>query len=256
MEFLRAEYTEVWVRSEIIPLIRFADRVRSIASTGIGLMGIEGVEPPAGLAPLLGSFDEICTWYGANRPEFRAALGSFCTNSHFLAALPPARGVHAADFFLEQVGGNGRAIPRIDVGEPERRPTIVFHPFSGSERKNWPLERFEELAGELGNVEWAARPGWLPFENLLDLARWMAGARLYVGNDSGITHLAAAAGVRTIALYGDTDPEVWGPRGANVTILRAPSMAGISTAMVLDAIRAELAGSGSTRHRRPDRDAW
>jgi heptosyltransferase III len=275
MECLRAGYTEVWVRSEIVPLIRFADRVRSIASTGIDLLGLEGVEPPAELVRGLGSFDEIVTWYGANRPEFQSALGSFCKNARYLKALPPATGVHAADFFLEQAGleqagperagVHGPAVPRIDVGEVERRPSIVFHPFSGSDRKNWPLARFEELARELACVEWAARPDWVAgrfaprpqarFENLLDLARWIAGARLYIGNDSGITHLAAAAGARTIALFGPTDPEAWGPRGTGVTILRAPSMHEISMAMVRDAIAAALAASPPARNRQPGRGA-
>ena len=56
-------------------------------------------------------------------------------------------------------------------------------------------------------VEWAQER----FENLLDLAEWMAGARLYIGNDSGITHLAAAVGVPVIAIFTSSDPKIWGP---------------------------------------------
>jgi ADP-heptose:LPS heptosyltransferase len=41
---------------------------------------------------------------------------------------------------------------------------------------------------------------------------------LYVGNDSGITHLAAAVGTPVLALFGPTDPKIWGPRGAHVRI--------------------------------------
>lgn len=244
MEHLRAAYTEVWVRSDTIPLIRFADRVRSIASTGLDLLGIEDVEPPPGLAATLGSFREIVSWYGAGRPEFRAALGSFCKNVRFLDALPPPGcRMHAADFFLAQVGGTGQAAPRIDTGEVERRDAIVFHPFSGGERKTWPMERFLELERLIGGVEWAARENWVRFENLLELARWLAEARLYVGNDSGITHLAAAAGARVIALFGPTDPELWGPRG-RVRILRARSMEEITPAMVQAAIGQELDWAG------------
>jgi ADP-heptose:LPS heptosyltransferase len=43
---------------------------------------------------------------------------------------------------------------------------------------------------------------------------------MYVGNDSGITHLAAAVGTPVLALFGPTDPTVWAPRGANVTVGR------------------------------------
>ena len=241
MEHLRAGYTEVWVRSDIIPLVGFADRVRSIASTGIDLLGIEDVKPPAELLDSLGSFHEIVTWYGSNRPEFQAALGSFCKNVRFLPALPvEGDSVHAADFFLKQVGGRGPARPRIDIGDVERRPSLVLHPFSGSDRKNWPMPRFLELERDLGVVEWAERPDWVRFENLLELAKWIAGARLYVGNDSGITHLAAAAGARVIALFGPTNPKVWGPRGTGVTIIRARSMEEITIEMVRDMIAQQL----------------
>ena len=104
---------------------------------------------------------------------------------------------------------------------------IVIHPFSGSARKNWPLSSYEELARYLRYpVEWTAGPeealaGAMRFANLADLAMWLRGARLYIGNDSGITHLAAALGVRTLALFGPSSPETWAPRGENVMVLNA-----------------------------------
>ena len=55
-------------------------------------------------------------------------------------------------------------------------------------------------------------------DDLYDLARWLAAARLYIGNDSEITHLAAAVGTPVLALFGPTDPAIWGPRGPNVRI--------------------------------------
>ena len=61
MQFLRAAYTEVWVASQNVPLVRFADCVRGIASTGLDLVGIPGREPPAGLLERLAGFDSI-TW--------------------------------------------------------------------------------------------------------------------------------------------------------------------------------------------------
>ena len=143
--------------------------------------------------------------------------------------------MHAADFFLRQAGGSATAIPRIAItGEP--RNAAVIHPLSGSARKNWPTARFIALADRLPlDVEWAARENWLRFANLRELSTWMAGARLYIGNDSGITHLAAALGVPVVALFCPTDPEVWGPRGSNVRIIRAPAMDEISVDAVLSA---------------------
>ena len=75
-------------------------------------------------------------------------------------------------------------------------------------------------------VRWCAGPedppleGAVRIDDLYELACWLAGARLYAGNDSGITHLAAAAGAPVLALFGPTDPAVWAPRGANVRVYR------------------------------------
>jgi ADP-heptose:LPS heptosyltransferase len=57
--------------------------------------------------------------------------------------------------------------------------------------------------------------------SLVEVAAVLSRCRGYVGNDSGITHLAAALGVPTVALFGPTDPAVWSPRGRQVIILRA-----------------------------------
>ncbi len=223
MEALRAEYTEVWVASQNVPLIRFADRVRAISSTGIDRIGIPGLEAPA-----LPEFDSIVSWYGANRPEFRAAVAHL--PFEFLTALPgPDVRMHAADFFLAQTGrAAGPAIPKIACPRV-RGDYVVIHPFSGSPKKNWPLDCYRELARRLPYpVRWCAGPeepleGAVRFDDLYELACWIAGARLYIGNDSGITHLAAAVGTPVIALFGPTDPAVWAPRGERVRVVAMPA---------------------------------
>jgi ADP-heptose:LPS heptosyltransferase len=48
----------------------------------------------------------------------------------------------------------------------------------------------------------------------------MEGCRLYIGNDSGITHMAAALDIPTLAIFGPTDPVLWSPRGKNVVVVR------------------------------------
>jgi ADP-heptose:LPS heptosyltransferase len=65
-----------------------------------------------------------------------------------------------------------------------------------------------------------ALPGAVRIDDLYELACWLAKARLYIGNDSGITHLAAAVGTPVLALFGPTDPEVWAPRGRHVRVGR------------------------------------
>ena len=227
LECLRTEYTEVWAPSNIVSLIRFADRVRSIVSTGLDLFGLPEVEAPRLLPSRLREFDSIISWYGSNRPEFREHVERLGFPFRFLTALPADNErLHAADYFLRQAGGAGHAVPRIPVPPVECGDFAVIHPFSGSPRKNWPSTRFCELARRLGMpVQWCAGPseeldGAIRFDDLYDLACWLATARLYIGNDSGISHLAAAVGTPVAAIFGPTDPAIWAPRGEKVRIIQ------------------------------------
>ena len=231
LECLRAEYTEVWAASPNVPLIRFANRARAIASTGLDLLAV--AEPPPALLEDLRGFDSILSWYGANRPEFRATVHELGLPFTFFSALPPdLPGRHAADFYLDQARTIAACVsdgvPRLPCAA-EREDFAVIHPFSGSPRKNWPLEKFRALACGLQRVmpvRWCSGREDPPLEdavhidNLWELGGWLARARLYVGNDSGITHLAAAVGAPVLALFGPTDPAVWGPRGTHVRIAR------------------------------------
>jgi heptosyltransferase III len=229
LEYLRTEYLEVWVSGPNVPLVRFADRVRSIASTGLDLLGVTDASQP--LLDELRAFDSIISWYGANRPEFREAVASLGLPFTFHRALPPAESalplaLHSSDFYLDQVGSPRGAIPAIPC-PAGRENFAVIHPFSGSSRKNWPLEKFRAVARGLERhmpVHWCRGAEDPPLADavqitdLYELACWLAKARLYIGNDSGITHLAAAAGTPVLAVFGPTDPAVWAPRGHRVRI--------------------------------------
>lgn len=242
LECLKTDYTEVWVPSAVVPLIRFADQARAIASTGLELAGVGDLEMPAKLRRELGSFDSIVSWYGANSIELREALTACGARCDFFRALPPSGFAgHAVDFFAQQVGAPSGLTPHIQIATGARRGTVVIHPFSGSARKNWPLERFRELAARLPRAgEWTAGPEEelaeaVRFDDLGELARWMAGGDLYVGNDSGITHLAAALGMRTLALFGPTSPRTWAPRGGNVRVLHYEPLEDLPVGCVLEA---------------------
>jgi hypothetical protein len=230
LESLSADYLEVWSAAPTVPLVRFASAARSIASTGLDLLGIAD-PPPERLVGELRGFDSIVSWYGANRPEFRDLVRSLDLPFTFFPALPPnGMHVHATDFYLAQV----RALAEGDIDPVPRIPCsvargdfAVIHPFSGSRRKNWPLERFRQLARGLERhmpVHWCAGAEDPPLSgahriaDLYELACWLAEASLYVGNDSGITHLAAAVGTPVLAIFGPTDPAVWAPRGPQVRV--------------------------------------
>ncbi len=232
LECLRAEYFEVWTAAPNVPLIRFADKTRAISSTGLDLLGIR--EPPARALEALRGFDSIVSWYGANRPEFRELVARLGLPFTFFPALPPNRAgdTHATDFYLEQIRTitdcSSDGIPRIECSG-KREDFAIIHPFSGSAKKNWPLEKFRRLASRLEKV---MPVSWLrgredppldqavEIDDLYEVACWLGRARLYIGNDSGITHLAAAVGTPVLALFGPTDPRVWAPRGSNVRIAR------------------------------------
>jgi len=232
LECLKCQYLEVWTSRATVPLVRFADQVRSIASTGIDLLGI--AEPPPSLLPELRRFDRVVSWYGTNRADFVELTRSLELPFEFLRALPPEGcGQHAVDYYLDQVAAldgpcppPSDGIPRIPCSVP-RGDFAVIHPFSGSTRKNWPLAKFRALAQRIERVmpvEWCAGPedppldGAVRIAGLYELACWLAQARLYLGNDSGVTHLAAAVGTPVLALFGPTDPAVWAPRGPHVRV--------------------------------------
>jgi heptosyltransferase III len=55
---------------------------------------------------------------------------------------------------------------------------------------------------------------------LIPTAALLAHAAVFLGNDSGLTHLAATLGRPTVAVFGPTDANIWGPRGPHVSIVR------------------------------------
>lgn len=157
--------------------------------------------------------------------------------------LPP-HGMHAVDFHLIAVGAAGLAgaIPTIRrVAQPPfvvSKNTVALAPGSGSVTKNWGIERYEELAtllrGRQIQVAWVIGPAEEALPVPKEDSRWahmpldvlaaaLASCGLFVGNDSGVSHLAAAAGCPTIALFGATAPATWSPRGTAVRVLASPT---------------------------------
>jgi len=117
---------------------------------------------------------------------------------------------------------------------PEGERFCVLHAGSGSRRKNWPLDRFVEIGEAVRNlgktVVWLRGPAetslrvpatGLTIDNpaLPVLAAILSRTRLFLGNDSGVAHLSAAVGCRSIVLFGPSDPQVWSPRGERVRII-------------------------------------
>ncbi len=232
LECLRSEYTEVWCAAPNVSLARFADRVTALSSTGLDWLGLPGVAPPHALVERLLGFDRIVSWYGGKREEFREAVARLGLAITFFRALPQASEQHAVDFYLSQARElskcDAKAVPRLALPPEPRESRVVMHPFASSPAKRWPLERFlsvgEVLSQEGWEVSYTAGPeealdAAIRFENLWDLAGWLSTASLYIGNDSGIAHLAAAAGTPVVVLFGPTDAAIWAPRGDVVRVI-------------------------------------
>jgi ADP-heptose:LPS heptosyltransferase len=122
-------------------------------------------------------------------------------------------------------------------------PIVVVHPGSGSAAKRWPVESFATLIEMLETQRWARTvvvTGYAEEDVVARLrslihtvkplvaANWpllptmalIGQATVFIGHDSGLTHLAAALGRPTVAIFGPTDPEIWGPRGEYVTVVQ------------------------------------
>jgi len=140
-----------------------------------------------------------------------------------------------------------RAFAREFIGTLPQ-PIAAIHPGSGSLQKNWPLENWIALfskngefsvgkcssvvviSGEADNaqvgqleVEWRGQT--VRFAKNLPLPHVAAVVErsVFIGHDSGVSHLAAAAGANCILLFGPTNPEVWAPRNNNAQVLTAPN---------------------------------
>ncbi len=152
----------------------------------------------------------------------------------------PAGGdVHCGKYLVDSLASLGvdsvvdeRPLSLIPIESDE----ILIHPGSGSVAKNWPAARFAETIGSLdahvrmivGEAdELAARVveaalgrtlARLEHTALPELAARLAGCRAYLGNDSGVSHLAGLCGARTVVLFGPTPPAVWRPLGPHVHV--------------------------------------
>jgi heptosyltransferase-3 len=221
LEALRAEYTEVWCASQNVPLARFADKAQSIVAAGLNRIGLL---PADDVLDRLRSFDSIISWYGTNNSDFRESARWLPFT--FLPPLP-AGGTPAVDFYNRQALEAGGTTPsRFPVIRcpPVRRSFAVIHPFASSPGKRAPMQVFESAARKLSEtmpVHWVCGPeealrDAVQIEDLYELACWLREARIFVGNDSGISHLAAAVGTPVNVFFRTTSPLVWTPRGPAV----------------------------------------
>src|SRR5260370_23805154 len=239
----------------------YAQAVHSIEYGPLARFFARNTELPAELADHFASFDLIVSYLYDPDRIFETNLRR-CGVQNLIcgAARIVENAGHAAQQLaraIEELGMNvvdfaERIFRSIEDREFAReflasvpQPIVAIHPGSGSHEKNWPLEnwiglfspdsRFADLerllviSGEADEAqtdqlqrEWKNRD--VCFARSLPLPRLAAVLErsIFIGHDSGISHLAAAAGANCIPLFAPTDPNAWAPSNDNVQILRAP----------------------------------
>ena len=167
-------------------------------------------------------------------------------------------------------------IPRLTARLPTQPfNRLAIHPGSGSPKKNWPVghwasllaklmpvfdevllisgEADKEVAEELGSLIPIGKLRLCADRSLWDLVAELSQATLFIGHDSGVTHLAAATGVQSVALFGPTDPAVWAPNGDRVVVIQSPdqTMPGLTVEAVLEklvAVRSRQIADGELQN--------
>ena len=246
----------------------YAQAVRSIEYGALASFFARDADLPADLAKYFASFDLILNYLYDPDEIFRNNLRR-CEVKRLIPG--PGRmdnSEHAARQLarpIEEIGITvidlaERVFPSTDDRQFAReflrdlpQPIVAIHPGSGSEKKNWPIEKWTQLLESLDASSTSKAATCRPtpklpliiisgegdekqierlqdkFETALfaknlpltQLAAILENA-IYIGHDSGISHLAAAAGAHCVLLFGPTDPKIWAPLNENARVLRAP----------------------------------
>jgi heptosyltransferase-3 len=201
------------------------------------------VEPPTELARELAGAELLISFgFGPLREELAALLRRDQVDRPAFPrdhSLPVWRYLHAA--LARELGplGEPPPAPLASLRRGAASSRVWIHPGSGAAAKNWPLPHFLALARDLDargipstfalgeaespelEVELRRAGREVARLQLTELVPELAAARAWIGNDSGLVHLAALIGVPTLALFQASDERAWHPYGPRVRALGA-----------------------------------
>jgi len=201
---------------------------------------------------------EVFSWFGYAHPEVKANLERITPGRvRSFAFFTGQEDCHASAYYLRCVGVRELRGPSLLLGEDKRQwldeywqlhdwspssRVLIVHPGSGGQKKRWATEGFiqvcqwwqQQKKGSvlvlLGPAEEEEAEGWRQTGgkvasqlSLLQVAALLGRADLYLGNDSGISHLAGAVGARGIVLFGPTRPQQWRPLGGSLSVIHNAS---------------------------------
>lgn len=198
----------------------------------------------------------------ACRARLRAGFAHFRFSALYNIRIPRAqeilgveRKVHTAEHVASAMfylGAPMGEIPRARLFAERSTPTgvCVLHPAASAPEKTWPAGNFRAVAARLkqeglepvfiagGGESLAAFNEYrcLAGAPLSEVKSLLAGASLFIGNDSGPAHIAAAFGVRSIVLFGPSDHEIWAPWKTDSVVLKSPDIHSITVEQVTGAL--------------------
>lgn len=239
---------------------RYADRVTDMDAVGFYRAFQDVGQLPAALTTYLQSWTHIVSYVPVRDTALAVNLRRACPGEVSVWAPHPDGSRHVTDHLLQAVAdwipagadpspcvyvdGEADAVAeRVwqEAGLP-MSGVVAVHPGSGGHHKLWPVEGWREV------MTWATQQG-IPGlvicgpaeeERMLDrlqqsvpaswhcvrqmplphLAALLGRCQVVIGHDSGVSHLAAAAGSAVLALFGPTSPYVWGPRSHRACVLQ------------------------------------
>ena len=258
----------------------YANAVRSIEYGALSRFFARGAELPDQLAEYFAGFDLIVSYLYDPDLIFQTNLERAGARDIIKGPAKLTEQAHAARQLAEpMVADLELALPSTSAAvHPSAQdrefaenflrnlapPIVAIHPGSGSGRKNWPLSNWLELGNRLlSSTDFAGsiliitgeadelqasrlQSAWhnprVRFAHHLPLTHLAAVLEptVFVGHDSGISHLAAAAGATCVLLFGPTNPEVWAPHGPRVKVLQAPG--GDLSQLSLEAVLGAVSG--------------
>jgi ADP-heptose:LPS heptosyltransferase len=247
---------EIFARTEFADIVPQNIRVGPLERYEINRLFIAGAAREKRVRDFFSRYERIYSWMGSSQPVFSGELGAVAPGRVQLFAFRATdSAMHQADYYLSCLRVSRRPVAAVNIPLARdaliwcaefseryalsEKALLVIAPGSGAREKNWPAASFATVGrwwrartgGEaivlLGPVE-EQRGGFDPLGedfiaardlSLAQLAALLSRCELFIGNDSGVTHLAAALGAPTAAIFGPSDPRLWAPRGERVSLL-------------------------------------
>jgi len=247
---------DLLARSEFADLAPPAVSVHSLERYEIRRLFAPGAWADDRVRNFFAGYAAVYSWMGAQVDEFVHHLESLSGGAARLFPFRPRdRRSHQTDYYLSCLGALEENRRLAEIALPPQagawrdhfwrrqaltgKAVLTLAPGSGGKEKNWPVENYRAVAEWWRRVTGGAvvvligpveeeRGGLEVFSDcctavrglsLGQAAALLARSDVYLGNDSGITHLAAAVGARAVAVFGPSDVLQWAPRGRAVTVL-------------------------------------